>query len=86
VQELKEHYRRGGLGDMTIKRHLMQELEELKAPIRESRHELKHQKRMEVDLQHDGTLRAKNEGARKLDEIKEAMKISYRLQNLTPFF
>lgn len=86
VQELKEHYQRGGLGDMTIKRHLMQVLEELIGPIRERRHQFKQQTSMVVDLLHEGTLNAKKEGARKLDEIKEAMKISYRLQNLTPFF
>jgi tryptophanyl-tRNA synthetase len=40
IEELKEHYRRGGLGDVKIKRYLIDVLEEELAPIRARREEL----------------------------------------------
>jgi tryptophanyl-tRNA synthetase len=85
VQDLKDHYQRGGLGDMTLKRHLMQVLEEFIAPLREKREQLKLEPQRVLDILHEGTLRAKKEGEKRLEEIKEAMKISYRLQNFTAF-
>ena len=47
IEELKEHYRHGGLGDVKIKRYLIDVLEEELAPIRRRREELaKIQKRL----------------------------------------
>jgi tryptophanyl-tRNA synthetase len=37
VQELKDHYQRGGLGDVKIKNILFEILEQLLAPIRQKR-------------------------------------------------
>jgi tryptophanyl-tRNA synthetase len=37
VADLKNHYRRGGLGDMVLKRRLTSILQTLLAPIRERR-------------------------------------------------
>lgn len=40
MEELKAHYRRGGLGDGTVKKRLEGVLKELITPIRERRMEL----------------------------------------------
>ncbi|RDF48942.1 tryptophan--tRNA ligase, partial [Acinetobacter baumannii] len=40
VEELKAHYRRGGLGDGTVKKHFEGVRKELIKPIRERREEL----------------------------------------------
>lgn len=85
VKELKNHYQKGGLGDMTLKRHLMQVLENFVAPIREKRERLKQNPRRIMDILQEGTLRAKKEGEKKLEEIKDVMKISYQLDIYTPF-
>ena len=44
LEELKEHYRRGGLGDVKLKRLLIKVLEEELAPIRARRRELEEMK------------------------------------------
>lgn len=41
IEEMKAHYRRGGLGDVKIKRYLIDVLEAEFAPIRARREELK---------------------------------------------
>ncbi|MFZ4773663.1 MAG: tryptophan--tRNA ligase [Chlamydiia bacterium] len=79
VAELKAHYQKGGLGDMVIKRHLMQVLEKVIAPIRDKRAHLKENPNHVLELLHEGTKRARIEGARKLAEIKEAMSIHYHI-------
>jgi hypothetical protein len=53
--------------------------------LREKREQLKLEPQRVLDILHEGTLRAKKEGEKRLEEIKEAMKISYRLQNFTDF-
>jgi len=83
VKELKDHYQRGGLGDMTLKRHLIQVLENCVAPFRENRERLKQNPQMVLDLLQEGTSRAKKEGQRKLEEIKDAMRINYRLDHFS---
>ena len=37
IQELKDHYQKGGLGDMKVKMYLLEELEAFLAPIRRAR-------------------------------------------------
>lgn len=77
VQDLKAHYQRGGLGDMQIKRHLMQVLETFIAPIRDRRNQLKENPQQALDILHEGTKNALRVGAKKMEEIKEAMQIHY---------
>lgn len=77
VQDLKAHYQRGGLGDMTIKRHLMQVLETFIAPIRDRRNQLKENPQQALDILHEGTKNALRVGMKKMEEIKEAMHIHY---------
>jgi tryptophanyl-tRNA synthetase len=58
VAELKEHYQRGGLGDVTLKRRLEVILEALIAPIRTRRAELANDRAYVGDLVREGSDRA----------------------------
>ncbi|QOZ24479.1 tryptophan--tRNA ligase [Bradyrhizobium sp. CCBAU 51753] len=59
VAELKARYRRGGLGDSTVKRRLEDILQALIAPIRARRAELARNRDHVVDVIRRGTLRAR---------------------------
>ena len=48
VEELKAHYQKGGLGDMTIKKILLQSLEELISPMREKRSQITDKEIFEI--------------------------------------
>jgi tryptophanyl-tRNA synthetase len=58
VAELKEHYRRGGLGDMVLKQRLESVLESLIAPIRARRAELVRDRAYVMDVLREGSERA----------------------------
>lgn len=58
VAELKSQYRRGGLGDMVLKRRLASILEETIAPIRERRSELARDPGTVMDVLRAGTAKA----------------------------
>jgi tryptophanyl-tRNA synthetase len=73
LDELKAHYRRGGLGDMTIKNILNQTLQTLLEPIRERRNQLKSDHMMEILFA--GTKSAREVAAAKLSEVRNAIGI-----------
>jgi tryptophanyl-tRNA synthetase len=55
VAELKDHYRRGGLGDVALKRRLESVLEGVIAPMRERRAQLEHDRAYVHEVLRDGT-------------------------------
>lgn len=57
VEELKEHYRRGGLGDVALKRRLERVLEDVIGPMRERRAELERDRAYVRRILRDGTER-----------------------------
>jgi len=59
VAELKAHYRRGGLGDMVLKRRLTGILQKTIEPIRERRAELARDPGFVMDVLRSGTARAR---------------------------
>ncbi len=77
LDELKAHYRRGGLGDMKIKRFLNDILQELIAPIRERRKELeKHQDEI-MEILREGTMSAREVAHKNIIKLKTNMGINY---------
>lgn len=58
VEDLKAHYRRGGLGDMVLKRRLAQVLKDLIGPMRERRRDALARPGDLMDMLRDGTRRA----------------------------
>ena len=77
LDEMKEHYQRGGLGDVKVKRLLINVLEEELAPIRARRAELQKDIPAVYEILKKGTDVARAKAARTLDEVKRAMRINY---------
>ncbi|MCJ0588177.1 tryptophan--tRNA ligase, partial [Enterococcus cecorum] len=77
IEELKEHYRRGGLGDVKIKRYLIDVLEAELAPIRARRLEFAKDPQAVMEMLRQGSLQAEKVAAATLDDVKKAMGIQY---------
>lgn len=77
VQELKDQYRAGGLGDVKIKRYLNDVLQTKLQPIRERREAFAEDKGAILDMLKAGSLKAEAVAAQTLDEVKDAMGINY---------
>ena len=77
LDELKAHYRRGGLGDVKVKRLLIAILNEMLDPIRERRRYYEERIEWVYDVLHKGSETAREEAARTLHDVREAMKINY---------
>jgi tryptophanyl-tRNA synthetase len=77
VDALKEHYRRGGLGDVVLKKRLAEVLNALLEPMRVRRHELINDQGYMLDLLSGGNGVANAVTQQTLVEVKRAMKINY---------
>ncbi len=75
VEELKNHYRRGGLGDATIKSILNNSLQLFLEPIRVRRESLKNNDLMEI--LYKGTKVAREVVQYKVEQVREAIGIRY---------
>lgn len=73
LEELKAHYRRGGLGDGTVKKRLEGILKELIGPIRERRAELQKDPDYIIDVLRQGTQKCQVITQQTLDEIKSGL-------------
>lgn len=77
LQELKDHYTRGGLGDVKVKKFLYSVLMEELSPIQARRKELAKDIPAVMEILHQGSIGAKEVAASTLEEVKRAMKIDY---------
>jgi tryptophanyl-tRNA synthetase len=77
LDELKDHYRRGGLGDMKCKKFLMKVLNDRLEPIRQCRHEFEKDIPEVYNILKKGSETAREVAAQTLHEVKEAMRINY---------
>ncbi len=77
LDELKAHYKRGGLGDVKVKKFLNNVMQEELAPIRARRKEYEERIDDVYDILREGTKVARAEAAKTLAEVKHAMKIDY---------
>jgi tryptophanyl-tRNA synthetase len=73
VDALKEHYKRGGLGDMVVKRRLNDILQALLAPIRTRREALARDPGYVLGVLQQGTASAQQKTAATLNEIRDAL-------------
>ncbi|MDS7693225.1 tryptophan--tRNA ligase [Acinetobacter soli] len=73
VEALKAHYRRGGLGDGTVKKRLEGILKELISPIRERREALAKDPDYIMDILREGTIKCQNITQATLDEVKDGL-------------
>ena len=77
LEEMKEHYRRGGLGDGVCKKFLINVLEEELSPIRAEREKWEADIDSVYDILREGTLRAQEKTNRTLERVRKAMRINY---------
>ena len=77
LEELKDHYRRGGLGDMKCKKFLNQVLNNILEPMRQRRHELEQDIPEIYNILSRGTEAARAVAAQTMDEVRHAMRIDY---------
>lgn len=77
LDALKDHYRRGGLGDVKCKKFLIKVLEDELEPIRNKRADLEKDLEKVFAILEDGTRRAREAGQKKIEEVKKAMGINY---------
>lgn len=77
LEELKEHYTRGGLGDVKIKKFLNSIIQAELEPIRERRKEYEKDIAAVYEILKKGSETARELAAETLDEVKRAMKINY---------
>lgn len=77
LDELKDHYKRGGLGDMKVKKFLNNVMQETLAPIRERRKEWETRIPDVYDILKSGSAVAEAKAAQTLSDVRAAMKIDY---------
>ena len=77
LDELKEHYRRGGLGDVKCKRLLIAVLEELLTPIRERRKYYEQHIEEVYGILRRGSEEAREAAAATLADVRRSMRINY---------
>ena len=74
---LKEHYTRGGLGDMKVKKFLLKILDAELAPIRERRKQYEQDIPAVYEMLRRGSEEARAVAARTLNNVRHAMRIDY---------
>ena len=77
LEELKEHYVRGGIGDGTTKKFLNSVLNKMLEPIRVRRHEFEQDIPEIYNILRKGTEAARETAAKTMDEVRKAMQIDY---------
>ena len=77
LDELKDHYRRGGLGDVKVKKFLEKILNEELEPVRARRKEYEKDIPAVYEILKKGSEAAEEVAAATLDDVKKAMKIDY---------
>lgn len=77
LDELKEHYQRGGLGDVKVKKFLNNVMQSELEPIRNRRMEYQKDIAYVYEVLKKGSEYAKSIAAQTLSDVKNAMKINY---------
>ena len=81
LNDLKRHYEKGGVGDVKIKKFLNEILNEELEPIRQRRKELEQNIDAVYEILREGSIKAKEDASKTLEQVKHAMKIDYFSDN-----
>lgn len=79
VANLKKQYRKGGLGDVVLKKRLVEVLDGLIGPIRTRREKLEKDKNYLYKVLKQGTEKARSRAIQTMKEVRKAMKIDYKI-------
>lgn len=78
VQEMKEHYQRGGLGDVKVKRRLIEVLNTFLEPIRQRREQFAKDPAMVMNIVLQGTKEVCEIANQTIQEVRQAMLLDYK--------
>lgn len=77
LDELKDHYRRGGLGDMKCKKFLNTIINNMLEPMRQRRHKFEQDIPEIYNILRKGTEKARETASQTMSEVRHAMQIDY---------
>lgn len=77
LNQLKEHYKRGGLGDVKIKTFLNNVIQEILTPIREKRHYYEQHIDYVYDMLEEGSKIARKKAIEVLKRVRKSIGIEY---------
>lgn len=77
IQELKAHYQRGGLGDVTIKKRLITVLNDMLDPIRNRRAEFAKDPAHVMNILKHGTRAAQEVAEQTMADVRKVMHLNY---------
>ncbi|HUN57627.1 MAG TPA: hypothetical protein VMU41_05895, partial [Candidatus Binataceae bacterium] len=80
VEELKERYRAGTVGDVEVKQKLFDALNAFLEPIRTRRAEFAAHPGRVYEIIREGTRRGREVAQQTMGEVRSAMKIAYRFE------
>lgn len=83
VEDLKTRYREGRVGDVEVKKKLAAALNAFLDPIRERRAEFEQQPELIEQILMEGSERAREEGRRTVELVRDAMGLNYRFTRST---
>src|SRR5271155_3532397 len=83
VEELKERYRKGTVGDVEVKQRLYDALNVFLTPIRERRAEYEAKPERVREIIMEGTRKGRMVAQSTMDEVRAAMKLNYKLGSST---
>lgn len=77
VEDMKAHYQRGGLGDVTVKKYLIEQLNSFLDPIRTRYHEYAKDMNYVRQVLHEGTTRTQEVAQNTMRQVREAIGLNY---------
>ncbi len=78
LADLKKRYRKGAIGDVAVKKRLIEILETFLTPIRERRKEFEIKPKLISEILVEGIARTKKEAVDTLMHVREAMHVDYK--------
>ena len=77
IQAMKDHYQRGGLGDVKVKKYLAEVLNNFLDPIRAKRAELSKDPQAIMDILHQGTEKTKHVAQETMSQVRNVLCLNY---------
>lgn len=77
VSDLKAHYQKGGLGDVVLKKRLIQVLNEFLDPIRTTRKEWESKPQEVMEILHQGTVATRAVAEQTMYDVRAVMHLNY---------
>ncbi|MBN1617806.1 tryptophan--tRNA ligase [Candidatus Dojkabacteria bacterium] len=77
VNDLKERYKKGKVGDVEVKEKLVKAMIAFISPIRDKRHNLKNNPKLLLEILSEGGAKARKVAAETLNEVRDKMKLNF---------